>query len=152
MLRTIKNMGKYRDWQMVILAGVLGFVITLAVMEMINAYALSLTSLSITLAAVTGSLSSICVAGSFSTWRVRQKLSEQNMRLDGALNNMVQGLCMFDAQNRLVVWNERYRTMYSIDPKRIWHGCTIRDLLDACLLYTSPSPRDRQKSRMPSSA
>ena len=25
-------------------------------------------------------------------------------------------------------------------------------LLDPCLLYTSPSPRDRQKSRMPSSA
>ena len=131
MLRTIKNLGKYRDWQMVILAGVLGFVITLAVMEMINAYALSLTSLSIALAAVTGSLSSICVAGSFSAWRVRQKLSEQNMRLDGALNNMVQGLCMFDAQNRLVVWNERYRTMYKIDPRAIWRGCTIRDLLDA---------------------
>ena len=30
----------------------------------------------------------------------------------------------------------------------------IADLLEAhvCLLYTSPSPRDRQKSRMPSSA
>ena len=26
------------------------------------------------------------------------------------------------------------------------------DLLKLCLLYTSPSPRDRQKSRMPSSA
>ena len=26
------------------------------------------------------------------------------------------------------------------------------DTLDSCLLYTSPSPRDRQKSRMPSSA
>ena len=26
------------------------------------------------------------------------------------------------------------------------------DLYDVCLLYTSPSPRDRQKSRMPSSA
>ena len=26
------------------------------------------------------------------------------------------------------------------------------DLQDSCLLYTSPSPRDRQKSRMPSSA
>ena len=25
-------------------------------------------------------------------------------------------------------------------------------LITACLLYTSPSPRDRQKSRMPSSA
>ena len=26
------------------------------------------------------------------------------------------------------------------------------DYRNACLLYTSPSPRDRQKSRMPSSA
>ena len=44
---------------------------------------------------------------------------------------MIQGLCMFDAQNRLLVWNERYRAMYNIDPKRIWRGATIRDLLDA---------------------
>ena len=35
---------------------------------------------------------------------------------------------------------------------------TLKDILDDvylysnCLLYTSPSPRDRQKSRMPSSA
>ena len=28
----------------------------------------------------------------------------------------------------------------------------LQEVLDACLLYTSPSPRDRQKSRMPSSA
>ena len=27
-----------------------------------------------------------------------------------------------------------------------------KDIDKACLLYTSPSPRDRQKSRMPSSA
>ena len=52
-------------------------------------------------------------------------------RLAGALNNMNQGLCMFDAQNRLQVWNERYREMYGIDPNAIWTGCTIRDLLKA---------------------
>ena len=28
----------------------------------------------------------------------------------------------------------------------------ITDIVDACLLYTSPSPRDRTRSRMPSSA
>ena len=28
----------------------------------------------------------------------------------------------------------------------------VVDTITACLLYTSPSPRDRQKSRMPSSA
>ena len=30
--------------------------------------------------------------------------------------------------------------------------CLIPEPLESCLLYTSPSPRDRQKSRMPSSA
>ena len=29
---------------------------------------------------------------------------------------------------------------------------TLAEQMEACLLYTSPSPRDRQKSRMPSSA
>ena len=34
-----------------------------------------------------------------------------------------------------------------------WSSCNIYSTQDqACLLYTSPSPRDRQKSRMPSSA
>ena len=31
-------------------------------------------------------------------------------------------------------------------------GYVINSDSDVCLLYTSPSPRDRQKSRMPSSA
>ena len=31
------------------------------------------------------------------------------------------------------------------------HYCAVAEAVD-CLLYTSPSPRDRQKSRMPSSA
>ena len=30
--------------------------------------------------------------------------------------------------------------------------CRAPDAVTRCLLYTSPSPRDRQKSRMPSSA
>ena len=32
------------------------------------------------------------------------------------------------------------------------YGRRINALIGPCLLYTSPSPRDRQKSRMPSSA
>ena len=32
------------------------------------------------------------------------------------------------------------------------HADLLKVLSDGCLLYTSPSPRDRQKSRMPSSA
>ena len=33
----------------------------------------------------------------------------------------------------------------------VWDNAS-EDVYDICLLYTSPSPRDRQKSRMPSSA
>ena len=41
-----------------------------------------------------------------------------------------------------------------IDPKqRAWIEVKGKALeANVCLLYTSPSPRDRQKSRMPSSA
>jgi diguanylate cyclase (GGDEF)-like protein/PAS domain S-box-containing protein len=63
--------------------------------------------------------------------RARRDISEQHNRLDGAINNMNQGLCMFDAQNRLIVWNRRYVAMYGIAADRIRPGCTIRDLLDA---------------------
>ena len=41
------------------------------------------------------------------------------------------------------------------DPMKIVVGTAVLTMivsLDGCLLYTSPSPRDRQKSRMPSSA
>ena len=31
-------------------------------------------------------------------------------------------------------------------------GMTEQDKIDPCLLYTSPSPRDKRQSRMPSSA
>ena len=36
--------------------------------------------------------------------------------------------------------------------QRLDPSVTIMQGINSCLLYTSPSPRDRQKSRMPSSA
>ena len=39
-----------------------------------------------------------------------------------------------------------------IDLKPLWRLVTESPVLKVCLLYTSPSPRDRTRSRMPSSA
>ena len=39
-----------------------------------------------------------------------------------------------------------------LDTKVNKNESSLRASIKACLLYTSPSPRDRQKSRMPSSA
>jgi diguanylate cyclase (GGDEF)-like protein len=52
-------------------------------------------------------------------------------KLDDALNNMTQGLCMFGPDERLVLWNERYVKMYRIAPDRLYVGCTLEEMLDA---------------------
>ena len=41
---------------------------------------------------------------------------------------------------------------WSNQPTSAWSVERRRSCRQTCLLYTSPSPRDRQKSRMPSSA
>src|SRR5215831_6361448 len=58
-----------------------------------------------------------------------EKLCEVNRRLDTALNNMSQGLCMFDSEGRLVLCNERYIQMYRLSHDAVKPGCTIRELL-----------------------
>ncbi len=119
------------DWRTVVFAGTVGFALTLGFMLGIERFSVSLTALSIALAAVVGALIGVCLTAALASRRARRALSEQNDRLGHAIDNMKQGLCMFDAQNRLMVWNERYRAMYQIEPHRIWRGCRIRDMIDA---------------------
>jgi diguanylate cyclase (GGDEF)-like protein/PAS domain S-box-containing protein len=56
-------------------------------------------------------------------------LHEHNEQLNSAINNMSQGLCMFDADARLVVCNERYRQMYGLSADVVKPGCALEDLL-----------------------
>jgi diguanylate cyclase (GGDEF)-like protein/PAS domain S-box-containing protein len=58
------------------------------------------------------------------------RLREQHLRLDAALNNMNQGLVMFDASERLVVCNDRYIKLYGLSPEIVKPGCTVRELLE----------------------
>jgi diguanylate cyclase (GGDEF)-like protein/PAS domain S-box-containing protein len=116
---------------MLAVAGVLGIAATLTAIEVTRAYAPLPAALAAALSALAGALAAMCLAAALSAWRVKRGIHEQNLRLEDALNNMNQGLCMFDVDNRLLVWNRRYVDMYSIDPSRIWLGATIRDLLDA---------------------
>ena len=63
--------------------------------------------------------------------RAEQQLREQKLQLDTALNNMSQGLNMFDASGRLVVCNERYLQMYGLSPDVVKPGCTVDELVQA---------------------
>lgn len=46
-----------------------------------------------------------------------------------AIDNMSQGLCTFDKQNRLAVRNRRYIDMYKLSPEIVKPGCTLRELI-----------------------
>ncbi len=50
-------------------------------------------------------------------------------RMHVALDNMSQGLCMFDRNERLVVCNSRYRDMYKLPAEVAKPGITLRSLL-----------------------
>jgi diguanylate cyclase (GGDEF)-like protein len=57
------------------------------------------------------------------------ELARQNMRFDAAVNNMSQGLCMFDANQRLVVCNSQYASIYGLTPELTAPGTTLAEIL-----------------------
>jgi diguanylate cyclase (GGDEF)-like protein len=57
------------------------------------------------------------------------KLSEKSQHLDTAINNMTQGLLLFDSTGRLVICNRRYIDMFGLSPDVVKPGCHLRDLI-----------------------
>ncbi|MGA7433412.1 MAG: EAL domain-containing protein [Xanthobacteraceae bacterium] len=59
----------------------------------------------------------------------QRDLAEQSMRLNAAVENMTQGLCMFDKDGRLVVCNDIYAKMYNLPPELIRPGTLYTDIV-----------------------
>jgi diguanylate cyclase (GGDEF)-like protein len=57
------------------------------------------------------------------------ELERQNIRLDAAVNNISQGLCMMDAKGRLVICNEPYARIYNLPEKLLRPGTPLKDIL-----------------------
>ena len=62
--------------------------------------------------------------------RLSQQHQLEKQRLDTAINNMTQGLLMFDSSHRLVVANQRYIEMFGVSTEVVKPGCTIHELLN----------------------
>ena len=58
-----------------------------------------------------------------------REIGVQNERFDAALNNMSQALCMVDARERLVVCNQRFSDLFSLDITPI-PGILLADLVE----------------------
>jgi diguanylate cyclase (GGDEF)-like protein/PAS domain S-box-containing protein len=61
--------------------------------------------------------------------RAEVRLREQKLQMDMAVDNMTQGLVMFNADARLVLWNRRYIEMYGLSPDVVKTGCSHLELV-----------------------
>ena len=58
-----------------------------------------------------------------------RRRGDKSLLLEIALNNMTQGVVMYDAHERLVVCNRRYVEMYGMSPEIVKPGCSLSDII-----------------------
>jgi diguanylate cyclase (GGDEF)-like protein/PAS domain S-box-containing protein len=74
-----------------------------------------------------------------------EALKKSNARFAAALQNMSQGLCMFDAEQRILVANERYRQIYNLPEDLVKPGTTLRAIIEYRTTsgnYNGPDPAE----------
>src|SRR5450759_3585009 len=75
--------------------------------------------------------------------RVKDLIEKQALQLDAALENMSQGLCMFDATQHLIVCNKRYADLYGLNEQQTRPGTTLRAILQHRIAMGS-APEDHE--------
>jgi diguanylate cyclase (GGDEF)-like protein/PAS domain S-box-containing protein len=93
-----------------------------------EASSLSPASLSLVIAGIAAIVLGICLVAAVSDRQSKGKLRQQKVLLDTALENMSQGLCMFDAEGRITLFNERYAMMMGL-PAASLLGLSLLDVI-----------------------
>jgi signal transduction histidine kinase len=68
--------------------------------------------------------------------RLIEELRVQNLHFQGALDNMTQGLCLLDAQGRLIVANRRFLQIYALAAEACAPGRPIEHILQSGMVVT----------------
>jgi len=69
--------------------------------------------------------------------RQEKSLRETNLLLDAALENMSQGLALYDAQDRLEVFNRRFLEIFRLPRDRIKAGIAYREVLEVSVAHSN---------------
>jgi methyl-accepting chemotaxis protein len=91
----------------------------------ITALSLSPTSLAIAIASVAVAILGMSLISAFAD----RRLDDKGRLLSIALNNMTQGVVMFDTAGRMVVCNDQYRTMYELPADLVRPGTALVDVV-----------------------
>jgi NO-binding membrane sensor protein with MHYT domain/methyl-accepting chemotaxis protein len=86
---------------------------------------LSPDSLALAIASIAVAILGMSLVSAFAD----RRLDDKGLLLELTLNNMTQGVVMFDNTGRLVVCNERYLQMYDLSPQIVKSGATLSDIV-----------------------
>ena len=75
-----------------------------------------------------------------------EEIDAKSLHLDTALENMTQGLCMFDAGNRLIVANQRYLDLYGFSKDIVKPGITLREILTYSVQLGNYTPEEAERA------
>ncbi len=78
---------------------------------------------------------------------VSHELRRRNIHFDTALNNMIQGLCMFDSEQRLIVANRRYLEMYGFSEDVVKPGIRLPEIMDYSVRIGNYSAEDAKRAK-----
>src|ERR1700693_5656020 len=93
-----------------------------------NAATLSPAALALVIAGAAAIILGISLVAALSDRKSKESLRQQKILLDTALENMSQGLCMFDADGRIVLFNERFAKMVGFAAASL-RGLPLLDLM-----------------------
>jgi methyl-accepting chemotaxis protein len=119
-----------RDWRLPLLIGAVGFPASFALFNYVVPVAAFYPSAPALAVSFSCALLASVLAMALAAMVLARGLQVQNARMRVALDNMSQGLCMFDANERLVVSNKRYLEMYKLPPEVTKPGTSLTGLLE----------------------
>ena len=120
-----------RNWPLVMMAGAGGCAVGMVVFALcgtswiVGVLTGAATPVAALVVGLPFGLGAAAIAGLF----VNNRRRKQTRLFRAALNNMTQGLCMFDGAARLVLCNQVYIDMYHLQPEHARPGTPLRDLL-----------------------
>jgi methyl-accepting chemotaxis protein len=119
-----------RDWRIVLLTGGISFAVSYALFHFVLPVGSWVSSSPESIVSLFSAALIAMPAMAATTAFLARKLRVDNLRMRVAINNMSQGLCMFDGNERLVVCNQRYMEMYHLSADIVRAGCTLQSLLE----------------------
>src|SRR5205814_4217698 len=75
--------------------------------------------------------------------RIAMLLATANARFNAAINNLSQGLALFDSEHRIVFSNEKFATLYGLSPGQVKAGVSLAEIYELRIkhgVFAGPSP------------